>query len=50
VTKASLFQELQAMLLHPLFFAAYPVLEDRALYSAYDVPYNYEEIPNDCLL
>jgi len=26
----------------------YPMLEDRSLYSAYDVPYNYEEVPNDC--
>lgn len=26
----------------------YPILEDRSLYSAYDVPYNYEEIANDC--
>lgn len=27
----------------------YPLLEDRSLYSAYDVPYNYEEIPNHCI-
>jgi hypothetical protein len=26
----------------------YPVLEDTSLYSAYDIPYNYEEIPNNC--
>jgi hypothetical protein len=26
----------------------YPMLEDRSLYSAYDIPYNYEEVPNDC--
>jgi hypothetical protein len=26
----------------------YPLLEDRSLYSAYDIPYNYEEVPNDC--
>jgi hypothetical protein len=26
----------------------FPMLEDRSLYSAYDVPYNYEEVPNDC--
>lgn len=26
----------------------YPMLDDKSLYSAYDVPYNYEEIPNDC--
>jgi hypothetical protein len=30
------------------FGQAYPILEDRSLYSAYDVPYNYKEIPNDC--
>jgi hypothetical protein len=28
---------------------SYPLLEDRSLYSAYDVPYNYQEIPNDCM-
>ncbi len=26
----------------------YPMLEDRSLYSAYDIPYNYEEVSNDC--
>ena len=26
----------------------YPLLEDKALYSAYDIPYNYVEVPNDC--
>ena len=26
----------------------YPMLKDRSLYSAYDVPYNYEEVPNNC--
>jgi hypothetical protein len=26
----------------------YPVLEDSSLYSAYDIPYNYEEILNTC--
>ena len=30
------------------FGQQYPMLEDRSLYSAYDIPYNYEEIPNDC--
>ncbi len=30
------------------FGQKYPMLGDRSLYSAYDVPYNYEEIPNDC--
>jgi len=30
------------------FDQSYPMLEDKALYSAYDVPYNYEEVPNDC--
>jgi hypothetical protein len=30
------------------FGQKYPLLEDRSFYSAYDVPYNYEEIANDC--
>jgi hypothetical protein len=32
------------------FGQPYPMLEDKSLYSAYDIPYNYEEIPNDCKL
>ena len=30
------------------FGQRYPLLQDRSIYSAYDVPYNYEEVPNDC--
>jgi hypothetical protein len=30
------------------FGQSYPMLEDRSLYSAYDIPYNYEEVPNTC--
>ncbi len=30
------------------FGQSYPVLADHSLYSAYDIPYNYEEIHNDC--
>ena len=36
------------LIFNKYFGQKYPVLEDRSLYSAYDVPYNYEEIPNDC--
>ena len=36
------------VILDKYFGQNYPVLEDRSLYSAYDIPYNYQEIPNDC--
>ena len=36
------------LIFNKYFGQKYPLLEDRSLYSAYDVPYNYEEIPNDC--
>jgi hypothetical protein len=36
------------LILNKYFGQQYPMLEDRSLYSAYDIPYNYEEIPNDC--
>jgi hypothetical protein len=36
------------LIFNKYFGQNYPMLEDRSLYSAYDVPYNYEEIPNDC--
>ena len=26
----------------------YPMLEDRSLFSEYDIPYNYTEVPNHC--
>ena len=36
------------VILNKYFGQNYPMLEDRSLYSAYDIPYNYEEVPNDC--
>ena len=36
------------LIFNKYFGQNYPLLEDRSLYSAYDIPYNYEEIPNDC--
>jgi hypothetical protein len=36
------------LIFNKYFGQSYPMLEDRSLYSAYDVPYNYVEIPNDC--
>jgi hypothetical protein len=36
------------VILNKYFGQSYPMLEDRSLYSAYDIPYNYEEVPNDC--
>jgi hypothetical protein len=36
------------LIFNKYFGQKYPMLEDRSLYSAYDVPYNYQEIPNDC--
>jgi hypothetical protein len=36
------------LIFNKYFGQHYPMLEDRSLYSAYDIPYNYEEIPNDC--
>jgi len=36
------------LILNKYFGQQYPMLKDRSLYSAYDIPYNYEEIPNDC--
>jgi hypothetical protein len=36
------------LIFNKYFGQQYPMLEDRSLYSAYDIPYNYEEIPNDC--
>lgn len=36
------------LIFNKYFGQNYPMLEDRSLYSAYDIPYNYEEIPNDC--
>ena len=30
------------------FLQDHPPLEDKALFSAYDIPYNYIEVPNDC--
>ena len=36
------------LIFNKYFGQTYPLLEDQSLYSAYDVPYNYEEVPNDC--
>jgi hypothetical protein len=36
------------LIFNKYFGQDYPLLEDRSLYSAYDIPYNYEEVPNDC--
>lgn len=36
------------LIFNKYFGQSFPLLEDRSLYSAYDVPYNYEELPNDC--
>ena len=36
------------LIFNKYFGQNYPLLEDRSLYSAYDVPYNYVEVPNDC--
>jgi len=36
------------LIFNKYFGQKYPMLEDRSLYSAYDIPYNYEEVPNDC--
>lgn len=36
------------VILSKYFGQNYPMLEDKSFYSAYDVPYNYVEIPNDC--
>ncbi|HJS17968.1 MAG TPA: hypothetical protein VJ785_04425 [Anaerolineales bacterium] len=36
------------LILNKYFLQDVPMLEDRSLFSEYDVPYNYQEIPNDC--
>ncbi len=36
------------VILDKYFGQNYPMLEDRSFYSAYDVPYNYVEVPNTC--
>jgi len=36
------------LIFNKYFDQNYPLLEDKALYSAYDIPYNYVEVPNDC--
>ena len=36
------------LIFNKYFGQKYPMLEDRSLYSAYDIPYNYEEVSNDC--
>ena len=36
------------VILDKYFGQNYPLLKDRSLYSAYDIPYNYQEVLNDC--
>jgi hypothetical protein len=36
------------LILNKYFGQNYPMLEDRAFFSEYDIPYNYVEVPNDC--
>jgi hypothetical protein len=36
------------LVLNKYFGQNYPMLEDRAFFSEYDIPYNYVEVPNDC--
>ena len=36
------------LIFNKYFGQNYPLLEDKSLYSAYDVPYNYVEVPNNC--
>jgi hypothetical protein len=36
------------LILNKYFGQNYPMLEDKAFFSEYDIPYNYVEIPNDC--
>jgi hypothetical protein len=36
------------LILDKYFGQNYPMLEDRAFFSEYDIPYNYVEVPNDC--
>lgn len=36
------------LILNKYFNQDLPLLEDRSLFSEYDIPYNYVEVPNDC--
>jgi hypothetical protein len=36
------------LILDKYFGQNYPMLEDKAFFSEYDIPYNYVEVPNDC--
>ena len=36
------------VILNKYFGQNYPILEDKAFFSEYDIPYNYVEVPNDC--
>lgn len=36
------------VILNKYFLQNIPLLEDRSLFSEYDIPYNYKEIPNTC--
>lgn len=44
ITPANTFR----VIFNKYFGQEYPLLEDKSLYSAYDIPYNYLEVPNDC--
>lgn len=44
ITPANTFR----VIFNKYFLQEYPMLEDRSLFSEYDIPYNYEEIPNTC--
>jgi hypothetical protein len=36
------------VILNKYFLQKYPLLEDKSLFSEYDIPYNYVEVPNTC--
>jgi hypothetical protein len=36
------------LIMNKYFLQSIPMLEDRSLFSEYDIPYDYLEIPNDC--
>lgn len=44
ITPANTFR----VIFNKYFLQEYPMLEDRSLFSEYDIPYNYVEVPNTC--
>lgn len=36
------------LIFNKYFGQSYPMLDDQSLYSAYDIPYDYQAIPNNC--